>query len=47
MNHFNAALLSLVLIASAVNVLAAPTDDSEQYQISRSSQLKAHEFPSF
>jgi hypothetical protein len=32
MNHLNAALLSLMLIASAVNVLAAPTDDSEKYQ---------------
>jgi hypothetical protein len=32
MNNLNAALLILVLVASAVNVLAAPTDDSEQYQ---------------
>lgn len=40
MHNFNAALLTLVLIASAMDVLAAPaTDDSKKRSISMSINL--------
>lgn len=45
MKSFNAALLSLVLIASAMNVLAAPTSEDSKRSISMSINAQTFKFP--